>query len=60
MADNETDTALATSAESAETGVAVAEGESDFQYPVKIEEAGPATKKVSVEIPEDSIKTALT
>jgi trigger factor len=38
-------------------GTAVAE--EDFQYPIKIEDAGPATKKVSVEIPEDRIKTKL-
>jgi len=31
-------------------GTAVAEEEA-FQYQIKIEDAGPATKKVSVEIP---------
>jgi trigger factor len=59
MAENETDTTLATSTDS-DTGVAVAEAESDFVYPVTIEDSGPATKKVSVEIPEDRIKTELT
>lgn len=44
-----------------ETATAVADGpEQDFQYQIKIEDAGPATKKVSVEIPEDRIKTKLT
>src|SRR5439155_26870536 len=33
-------------------GTAVADEEA-FQYQIKIEDAGPATKKVSVEIPED-------
>ena len=44
-------------------GVAVAElaaDEAEFQYPVTVEDAGPATKKVSVVIPEDRIKTKLT
>ncbi len=41
-------------------GVAVAEDEQDFQYPVTVEDAGPATKKVSVQIPEGRIKTKLT
>ncbi len=54
---DETTTALATHSEG---GVAVAEGEDTFQYPVTIEDAGPATKKVSIEIPEDRIKTELT
>lgn len=31
----------------------------DFQYAVKVEDAGPATKKVSIEIPEDRIKQKL-
>jgi trigger factor len=60
MAENETDTALATTTAESETGVAVAEAENEFVYPVTIEEAGPATKKVSVEIPEDRIKSELT
>jgi trigger factor len=57
MPENETE--LATSQDSA---VAVAEGgaETEFLYPVTIEDAGPATKKVSVEIPEDRIKGELT
>src|SRR5450432_2411991 len=54
MAD--TDTTLAASQD---TGTAVLDAEADFQYPVTIEEAGPATKKVSVEIPEDRIKSEL-
>ena len=67
MAENEneqTNTALATTEGSdtggSDTGVAVAEAEDTFQYPVTIEDAGPATKKVSVEIPEERIKTELT
>jgi trigger factor len=57
MAENE----LATSEDSSNTGLAVAEGgeEAEFVYPVTIEEAGPATKKVSVEIPEQRIKDEL-
>ena len=45
-----------------EGGVAVADEttEQDFQYPVTVEDAGPATKKVSVQIPEGRIKTRLT
>jgi trigger factor len=45
-------------AENEAGGTAVAE--EDFQYQIKIEDAGPATKKVSVEIPEYRIKTKLT
>ncbi|HSI34088.1 MAG TPA: trigger factor [Tepidisphaeraceae bacterium] len=33
--------------------------EQDFQYAVKVEDLGPGTKKVSVEIPEDRIKSVL-
>ncbi len=46
----------------AEASIAVADStpaEPEFQYQIKIEEAGPAIKKVSVEIPEDRIKTKL-
>jgi len=39
--------------------VATEEQEEAFQYNVKIEDQGPGTKKVSVEIPEDRIKTKL-
>ena len=56
MPENETDNALATSQDSS---VAVADGEGEFVYPVTIEDAGPATKKVSVEIPEQRIKDEL-
>ena len=46
--------------ETPEGGTAVAElTEADYQYPVTVEEAGPATKKVSVQIPEDRIKAKL-
>jgi trigger factor len=33
--------------------------EEAFEYPIKIEDAGPGTKKVSVEIPQDRISTEL-
>ena len=55
MAENEIVTADQTTEEG---GVAVADG-GDFQYPVTVEDAGPATKKVSVQIPEDRIKARL-
>src|SRR5687768_13837580 len=45
-------------AENESTGVAEATDEQkadDFQYTVKVEDAGPATKKISVEIPRDRI-----
>src|SRR5689334_20981165 len=38
---------------------AVEQEEKPYEYPVRIEDAGPATKKVSVEIPPDRIKTKL-
>jgi trigger factor len=45
MADNETG------------GTAVAQ---DFEYPIKVEDAGPASKRVTIEIPETRIKEELT
>lgn len=39
-------------------GAAVAE--ETYQYQIKVEDSGPGTKKVSVEIPADRIKTKLT
>ncbi len=42
--------------QTADTNVAT---EEDYQYTVRIEDLGPATKKVSVEIPEDRIKAKL-
>jgi len=41
-----------------ETNTAVAE-EQGYQYQVKIEDAGPATKKVTVDIPADRVSTML-
>ncbi len=41
------------------TALAEDSDQETFQYQIKIEDAGPATKKVSVEIPEDRIKTKL-
>jgi trigger factor len=35
------------------------QAEADFTYPVKVEDAGPGTKKVSVEIPQERIATKL-
>src|SRR5437763_12885745 len=49
MADNET----------TEQGSTAVEDAQDYQYDIKIEDAGPATKKVSIEIPEDRIKQKL-
>jgi len=40
-------------------GTAVAEQEQDFEYPIKIEDAGPGEKKVSVEIPAERIQTEM-
>jgi trigger factor len=42
-----------------ETGAATAEQQEDFAYPIKVEDAGPATKKVSIEIPRDRIEAKL-
>jgi trigger factor len=60
MAENEETTTAIAPIEGSDTAVAVADAEETFQYPVTIEDAGPATKKVSIEIPEDRIKTELT
>jgi trigger factor len=38
---------------------AVAEQEPEFEYPIKIEDAGPSSKKVTVEIPRDRIDAKL-
>src|SRR6476661_963692 len=44
----------------AENEAAVADQqEEEFQYQIKIEDAGPATKKVTVEIPKDRIDAKL-
>jgi trigger factor len=43
----------------AENEAAVAEKEEEFQYSIKIEDAGPATKKVVVEIPRQRIDEKL-
>jgi trigger factor len=42
----------------ADTAIAEQE-EAEFTYPVTVEDAGPATKKVSIEIPEDRIKSEI-
>lgn len=39
-----------------QAGVAEADQEQDFQYDVRIEQSGPAAKKVTVEIPRDRIE----
>src|SRR3954451_7795899 len=46
-------------AEAETEGGTVASEEQDYTYNVKVEDLGPATKKVSVEIPEDRIKQKL-
>ncbi|HEY0008641.1 MAG TPA: trigger factor [Tepidisphaeraceae bacterium] len=43
----------------ADTAIAEQE-EAEFIYPVTVEDAGPATKKVTIEIPEERIKSKLT
>ncbi len=43
-----------------ETAVASESEEKEFQYPVRIEDAGPAAKKVFVEIPRERINQKLT
>src|SRR6202042_613070 len=43
----------------AENEAAIAEKEEEFQYSIKIEDAGPATKKVVVEIPRQRIDEKL-
>ncbi|HXE52879.1 MAG TPA: trigger factor [Tepidisphaeraceae bacterium] len=43
----------------AENEAAVAEQEQEFEYPIRIEDAGPGTKKVSVEIPHERITSEL-
>lgn len=42
-----------------ETGAAVEEQEQAFEYPIKVEDAGPGAKKVSVEIPRERIEAKL-
>jgi len=43
-----------------ETGAAAVEDQDEaFAYPIKVEDAGPATKKVSVEIPRERIEAKL-
>ncbi len=52
----ETNTDLTTSEAG---GTAVAELDESYQYAIKVEDAGPATKKVSVEIPQEKIQEEL-
>src|SRR5437879_3982860 len=49
MAENESDAAVAEEAQQ----------EEEYQYQIRIEDAGPATKKVVVEIPKDRIQSKL-
>jgi trigger factor len=44
----------------AENESATAVEEQKFQYPIKVEDAGPATKRVTVEIPQERIATKMT
>ena len=53
MAENEVATELAPTAD------ALAVVDEKYQYAIKVEDAGPATKKVSVEIPEERIQQKL-
>jgi trigger factor len=55
MAENTT----AETSSDVDTSTAVAEAEPEFVYQVKIEDAGPAIKKVSVEIPAERIQSKL-
>jgi trigger factor len=64
MAENEAADRGSTADDSSQTedsATAVADGgeEAEFVYSVKVEDAGPAIKKVSVEIPEERIKSKL-
>src|SRR5438552_1270297 len=43
----------------AENETAVAEEKEEYQYQIRIEDAGPATKKVVIEIPKDRIDQKL-
>src|SRR5688500_10423650 len=43
----------------AENETAAVAEEQDFEYPVKVEDAGPGAKKVSIEIPQDRIAAKL-
>jgi trigger factor len=42
-----------------QAGTAVADEQQAYQYNIRVEDAGPATKKVSVEIPQDRIQQKL-
>ena len=42
-----------------EAAAVAEEQEETFEYPIKVEDAGPGTKKVSVEIPQDRISSEL-
>src|SRR3954452_16523007 len=53
MAENENDTAVA------DTDAAAASEEQEYTYNISIEDAGPATKRVVVEIPKDRIDQKL-
>ena len=46
-------------AENDTAAVAEQQQEQDFEYPVKVEDAGPGAKKVSIEIPQDRIAAKL-
>lgn len=50
---------MAENDETTSAAVAEQQDEQDFTYSVKVEDAGPGTKKVSVEIPQDRIATKL-
>src|SRR5450432_284527 len=52
MAEN----ALETSPDALETTTPIGDAAESYLYPVTVQDAGPATKKVSVEIPQDRIQ----
>src|SRR5688500_5838469 len=52
MAENEAN-------ETTETAGTAVEDQPTFEYPIRVEDAGPATKKVHVEIPQERIATKL-
>jgi trigger factor len=59
MAENETPDSDTPENDAPESATAVAEQTDEYTYQIKVEDAGPATKKVTVEIPKDRIDTKL-
>ncbi len=59
MAENETAEHADETAEDTAAAAAGGEQEKPFDYPITVEDAGPATKKVSIEIPRERIESKL-